>query len=111
MLDKGLIPKGQYCYDAGGVCPYWSRNSEYPEQANGYCSFLGKGDWDMNKEKSWKMVEGPSWKNPSVDFVSADDLGLPLSLLWDQVKMCGENEDDDDDDDDELWGNVQDLAT
>lgn len=34
-----------------------------PEQENGYCSYLQKGDWDLS-----------------------------LGLLWDQVKECGINE-------------------
>lgn len=59
------IPKGIYCYDKNGVCPYWSRNPDYPNQENGYCSYLMRGDWEANH----------------------------LSLLWDQVKECGINDD------------------
>jgi hypothetical protein len=69
-----VIPMGMYCYsrdDDGtvNVCPYWDMKDDQPEQMNGYCHFLGEGDWD---------VEG-------------------LSLLWDQCKECGENWGDDED--------------
>lgn len=62
-MNSKKIPKGLYCYDNNGICPYWSRRIDKPEQENGYCSFLKHGDW---------MVEG-------------------ISLLWDQCKECDEN--------------------
>ena len=62
-MDK--IPKGIYCYDENGVCPYWSRTDEYNDHENGYCQFLQLGDW---------MENG-------------------TSLLWDQVKEYRVNED------------------
>jgi hypothetical protein len=45
--DKGttVIPKGDYCYDANGKCPYWDSISNKPEQMNGYCWFTQEGDW------------------------------------------------------------------
>ncbi len=62
-----VIPEGLYCYSIIGDetkrCPYWDKNPDKPSQENGYCHFLGEGDWDC---------EG-------------------LSLLWDQCKECGEN--------------------
>ena len=62
MTDKSeKIPEGIYCYDSNGVCPYWSLNKDKPHQENGYCSYLGLGDWDLGG-----------------------------GLLWDQVKECGE---------------------
>jgi len=66
--SPNVIPEGMYCYnrdDIGYVkyCPYWELRSDQEEQNNGYCHFLGEGDWD---------VEG-------------------LSLLWDACKECGEN--------------------
>jgi len=70
MTDKDIseIPSGMYCYSGTPcgddpnyeLCPYWSAREDKPEQENGYCSFLERGDWS---------VEG-------------------LSLLWDQVKEC-----------------------
>ena len=76
MKDITLIPEGLYCYKpikshTGWLevttCPYWSRDEERDDQENGYCSFMEKGDWEM---------EG-------------------LGLLWDGVKECGENLDED----------------
>lgn len=79
------IPKGCYCYTpvalvedpATGAprlltrrCPFWAINSAQPSQMNGYCGYLGSGDWE--------------------------DEGT--FLLWDQVKECGVNEDIDDED-------------
>ncbi len=88
--DLSIIPSGDYCYRFTGetvrltqvignsgdlleiapylapkreCCPYWELRENYPEQENGYCRFLGKGDWDLG----------------------------PISLLWDQIKECGVN--------------------
>jgi len=68
-----VIPEGLYCYTYSDVdcsddqrlsmCPYWDIDDKRESQNNGYCHFLGEGDWD---------VEG-------------------LSLLWDQCKECGQN--------------------
>jgi hypothetical protein len=66
--DKGtsVIPKGCYCYDKNGNCPYWDAMSDKPSQMNGWCWFLEKGDWT----------------------------GETLGLLWDQCKSCNINDDD-----------------
>jgi hypothetical protein len=58
------IPKGLYCYDEKGLCPFWEAIKGKPEQENGYCHYLNWGDW---------MPNG--------------------GLLWDQCKLCGINED------------------
>ena len=63
-LDEKLIPKGGYCYDENGLCPYWDMLKSQPKQMNGYCHFLKCGDWE---------IDG-------------------LHLLWDQVKECGIND-------------------
>jgi len=77
--DTSIIPYGIYCYTSVGwedgvykviPCPYWSRRTDKPEQENGYCSYLGVGDWDLH-----------------------------IGLLWDQVKECGINEGWEDEDD------------
>jgi hypothetical protein len=60
------IPKGMYCYDANGVCPYWGLDTNRPTHENGFCTFIPMNDWDCN-------------------------IGIPL--LWDQVKECGINDD------------------
>lgn len=61
-MDKSKIPKGIYCYDENGICPYWSKDYDREEQNNGYCQFLKMGDWNF-----------------------------PFGLLWDQVKECDVN--------------------
>ena len=66
-----VIPPGDYCYtyDDNGrfiICPYWWKSDEHPEQENGFCRYMNKGDWEFDH----------------------------LSLLWDQVKECGVNLDD-----------------
>ncbi len=59
--DKSLIPKGVYCYDEKGTCPYWDLREDKPDQDNGYCNFLKCGDWESRV----------------------------MGLLWDQCKECG----------------------
>ena len=58
------IPMGSYCYDENGVCPYWSLDHSKPKQLNGYCAFLEVGNWE----------QPDGW----------------ITLLWDQVKECGQ---------------------
>ena len=67
LLDKvkSLIPQGLYCYDENGVCPFWVKVTNKPSQEDGYCQYLGVGDWEM---------------------------GQGHGLLWDQCKECGINE-------------------
>lgn len=64
-FDTSVIPKGIYCYDQHGRCPYWSKNPDKDDQESGYCAFLQCGDWE--NRLTW--------------------------LLWDQVKECGINND------------------
>lgn len=73
MNDKKKIPKGEYCYDEKGNCPYWEIRDDKPNQRNGYCKYLKRGDWQAKPGKKW----------PKGAPLSA------LSLLWDQVKECG----------------------
>ena len=83
--DTSIIPHGAYCYDENGVCPYWSYDKERHEQECGYCAYLEKSDYDLNRE--------PRWIEPDSDTpVSANELGLPFSLLWDQIKECNIND-------------------
>ena len=86
MKDKSIIPRGPYCYDENGDCPYWSLDKDRPRQRNGYCAYLGKGDWDLNEERVWI--------DPKGNEISGKEIGLPLSLLWDQCKECGINEEE-----------------
>jgi hypothetical protein len=88
MKNISVIPKGCYCYDKQGVCPYWSTNPTKHYQENGYCAFLERGDWEMNNDVKWVTL-GEDIKH------SANEIGIPMSLLWDQCKECGINEVDD----------------
>lgn len=76
--DTSKIPKGVYCYDENGNCPYWSLNDDKPYQMNGYCSYLEYGDWS---------AEIPE------DFPEGFPLSC-LSLLWDACKQCSINLDE-----------------
>lgn len=42
------IPEGAYCYNGNETCPFWEINESKPNQENGYCHFLKKGDWNLN---------------------------------------------------------------
>ncbi len=81
------IPKGHYCYDEKGTCPYWSSKDDLPEQENGHCSFLNKSDYELNEERGemkWFNQKG------EVSQITRPH-EIPSSLLWDMVKECGEN--------------------
>jgi hypothetical protein len=63
QTKEELIPEGMYCYDENGRCPFWWKDIDKPEQENGYCLYMKKGDLDLGG-----------------------------GLLWDQCKECGVNE-------------------
>jgi len=107
MMDISVIPEGPYCYkgmvpleDKPGfrlkyICPYWKDRSEIDnievhDQNYGYCLYLGKGDVEMNTEEIYSLKSSEC----SEGLKSADNIGLPLSLLWDMCKICGINEDE-----------------
>ena len=100
--DKKLVPSGYYCYKNVevskdgkfkliGVCPYWSRKSNRPKQEDGYCSWIGKGDYEINREvtivtytrfdKNGKKIVGKIQHGP--------DNPNFMSLLWDRCKELG----------------------
>lgn len=91
MKDTSVIPRGIYCYDEKGVCPYWYRDIEYEEHVNGWCEYMAKYDWERNLENGnmeWIGKDG-------ITFVTKPN-EVPFSLLWDQVKECGINLEDND---------------
>jgi hypothetical protein len=106
MKDITLIPKGNYCYTFAGrlpnsqgykinLCPYWKHRSEidnveFHNQNDGYCTFLGTGDIEMNGELQYVLTSPEDHPDKDIP-MTADEIGISLSLLWDQVKMCGEN--------------------
>ena len=57
-----LVPRGGYCYDENGHCPFLHTIEAFPRQINGYCSLIKKGDWEGASE------------------------------LWDSCKNCGIND-------------------
>ncbi len=68
MLFENVIPVGLYCYTVNNdgdiiTCCYWKYDNSKPKQENGYCEYLGYGDWECDH----------------------------LSLLWDKCKECGIN--------------------
>jgi len=100
-LFEMIIPKGDYCYTSLEVkirddglpvrkvktCPFWDKNDEKHYQEAGYCHLLGRGDWEMNDVKEYV-------NDKTGEKQTANEIGLPLSLLWDQCKECGLNYDD-----------------
>ena len=91
-----IIPKGDYCYiflkgqkNKFGVpktknCPFYKS-----KDINGvlvpWCEYLELGGVDDHSEEDWKRL---------VEFFGSEDAtfdGLPLTLLFDMVKECGEN--------------------
>ena len=89
--DKLVIPRGPYCYDDDGVCPYWSIKDELPNQYNGYCAYLEQSDVDLCCD-----MELENMRTGEVE--RGCDVPFPVSLLWDQCKMCGINDDWDEED-------------
>lgn len=86
LKDESVIPKGEYCYDEKGLCPYWSKRKDKPNQENGYCAFLGRGDWNLNasKKKTLMHQDGTKW--------SPSEMPFGIGLIWDQCKECSINE-------------------
>lgn len=92
MKTNLVIPKGHYCYDENGTCPYFSYVKVYDKIGEiqfPYCLLLKKGS----------MPNG-DWKNNELDRLSDhfsqtnEELWsgiLSLDILWDQCKECGIN--------------------
>ena len=58
-----VVPRGSYCYDEDGPCPYWDQAENGEEKGDGYCWLVGRGDWDDG-----------------------------IVALFDQCKICGHKE-------------------
>ena len=85
--DNTIIPKGIYCYDEKGRCPYFSHIEKAGIKIP-YCKYLKEGslpneltDEDFERLKNFHHT------------TSDEDIWnlYPLDFLWDQVKECGEN--------------------
>lgn len=110
-MDTSVIPNGYYCYKfleptenglfkIHGLCPYWKDrkdidNKKVHDQNYGYCLFLGKGDLEMNHEDTY-ILKHPENHPDFNKEMTADEIGICLSTLWDMTKMCSENMDDPD---------------
>ena len=94
--DKRRIPRGLYCYGKNGNCPYWRIIKDRDEQENGWCDYIGKGDYEINRETGFYKVtsfnKGGEIKDEYVVQTGPDN-PIFFSLLWDQCKECGINED------------------
>lgn len=98
-MKDNLIPKGVYCYDKNGNCPYFTYLEIYDKECDSvnpiripYCLYLSKGSMPNG---SWKNKEFSRLKEhfKMSDSEIFDEI-LPLDLLWDQCKECGVNTDD-----------------
>jgi len=90
MKDITVIPDGPYCYtyDENGKykpCPYYEIREDRPKQYNGYCKFLEKGDLELEKEIILT-------NELTGEEIKGYDSPFPVSLLWDQCKECGIND-------------------
>jgi len=81
------------------MCPFWEKKSELPIQENGYCHYLGKSDYELNEEYNSTPITmwcaGETKENITIE-KEFGSLHFPSSLLWDQCKECGINDEIDD---------------
>jgi hypothetical protein len=91
--DKSKIPYGYYCYDENGVCPYWKRVKNRSKYENGFCDYLGYGDWDVNEKEvlTGQTKDPKTGKIIQLEKGTGHQLGLLFSTIWDQVKECNIN--------------------
>lgn len=83
-------PHGEY-----DMCPFWAKINFLPEQQNGYCHYLNKADIALNsKYNKESIIEyDKTGKNTGKSVAEIFGEYFPSSLLWDQCKECGINED------------------
>jgi hypothetical protein len=99
------VPAGMYCHGAtrGDRCPFWDFDVEMPRQENGYCHLLRESDWDMNIESLDTTTLEYDPQHPELvgktmrELLEVENCPVPMlgtSLLWDQCKECGINDED-----------------
>lgn len=98
-FDDSLIPEGHYCYKVIGrgnagrlktqLCPYWVRTT------SGLIICLRTMTIELDDGKSSEEIAFRRYGRQGLDALLNDE---PPSLLWDQVKECGINENFDDED-------------
>ena len=79
------IPYGHYCHatlENENECPFWNFDNEKPEQDNGYCHYLKRGDWDLHGK-------GEIFNVKTGEKIEIED--YPWGLLWDMCKECEVN--------------------
>ena len=93
FFARFFIPSGFYCYtyvkDKYKPCPFYSKVKERHHQENGYCSYLGQGDWDINNSYPYLMEVNKKQEDGTMKkvMIPKEEI-LPLSLLFDGVKEC-----------------------
>jgi uncharacterized protein YqeY len=89
-IDKSKIPSGMYCYSKENgtyrPCPYWKNitDSKVPDII--WCEVMQRGDTSNLDENSF---------NKLVDAYESEDAvyeKYPYTMLWDQNKECGIND-------------------
>ena len=94
---ESVVPEGDHCYsfdpdskdDKNQIprtiaCPFWDKNDSKHYQEAGYCHLLQRGDWNLNESKVYVNCR-------TGEKQTANEIGLPLGLLWDQCKECDVN--------------------
>ena len=97
------IPRGSYCYKFVKMtydeelklpvritkkCPYWKRIEDLHYQENGYCKYLGRGDYERNNSDEIFQEIDPKTNTVKQEW-KASEMPIPIGLLWDQCKECG----------------------
>lgn len=80
MIQLPQIPAGCYCYNNEGCCPHWRRKDNWV-----YCEHL---------KVATEVATEPEPTVPHDEGYAYE----PMSLIWDQVKECGVNDEDPDED-------------
>jgi len=94
---ESLVPVGDYCYSYQSreegdeslypkiaLCPFWDRSDEQEKQEAGFCHLLQHGDCEFNDSKIYVNCRTRESR-------TANEIGISLSLLWDQCKECNVN--------------------
>lgn len=75
QLLRSLIPVGLYCYEGDYLCPFWEKD----EKGLTVCTFADIIDYSDYKDYELELWQEREWNS---------------TLLSDQVKECGVNEED-----------------
>ena len=87
-----MIPKGPYCYDENGLCPNFKHKWIGGVEIY-WCKHLNQGGiGNSTTDEEFKMLKRFHKTDEDDDIYGI----YPLSLLWEQVKECGINNEDED---------------